>query len=135
VEEEWGDVQVTSPGDFQTIRSEGDLLPADLLRRASPHRQRRERKAHVGELVHLDGSSEAWLEDRAQRACLMSLVDDATGRCGGRFEGQETFWGAVRSVRGWIATCGIAPVHGPVPSAPDVTRTWEAATPAASSRE
>lgn len=77
------------------------------VRRAAPHRQRRERKAHFGELVQLDGSFEAWLEERAPTACLMTLVDDATGRCGGRFEGQETIWGAVRSVRGWIATYGI----------------------------
>jgi transposase len=76
-------------------------------RAASPHRQRRERKAHAGELVQMDGSFEAWLEDRAATACLMTLVDDATGRCDGRFEAQETIWGAVRSLRGWIERYGI----------------------------
>lgn len=77
------------------------------VRTASPHRQRRERKAHFGELVQMDGSFEAWLEDRAATACLMNLVDDATGRCDGRFEEQETMWGAVRSLRGWIDRYGI----------------------------
>lgn len=77
------------------------------VRAASPHRQRRERKAHFGELVQMDGSFDAWLEDRAPTACLMDLVDDATGRCDGRFEDQETMWGAVRSLRGWIERYGI----------------------------
>ncbi len=76
-------------------------------RAASPHRKRRERKAHFGELVQMDGSFEAWLEDRAPTACLMHLVDDATGRCDGRSEPQETIWGAVRSLRRWIEQYGI----------------------------
>jgi transposase len=76
--------------------------------RAAPaHRKRRERKAHFGELVQLDGSFEAWLEDRGPTACLMDMVDDATSRCALRFEPQETIWGAVRSLRGWITAYGI----------------------------
>lgn len=77
------------------------------VRRAAAHRQRRERKAHFGELVQLDGSFEAWLEDRGPTACLMDLVDDATGTGLLRFEPQETIWGAVRSLRAWIAAYGI----------------------------
>jgi transposase len=77
------------------------------VRDAPAHRKRRERKAHFGELVQLDGSFEAWLEDRGPTACLMDLVDDATGTCGLRFEAQETTWGAVRSLRAWIAVYGI----------------------------
>jgi hypothetical protein len=76
-------------------------------RQAPAHRQRRERMAHFGELVQLDGSFEAWLEDRGPTACLMHLVDDATSRCDGRFEDQETIWGAVRSLRRWIAQYGM----------------------------
>jgi transposase len=86
------------------------MLAAGLwtrVRRAPLHRQRRERKAHFGELVQLDGSFESWLEDRGPTACLMHLVDDATGRCGLRFEPQETIWGAVRSLRSWIGAYGI----------------------------
>src|ERR687891_2993862 len=49
-------------------------------RKRSPHRQRRERKAHFGELVQLDGSFHAWYEDRAPRGCLVTLVDDASGQ-------------------------------------------------------
>jgi transposase len=86
------------------------MLEAGLwsrVRRAPAHRQRRERKAHFGELVQLDGSFAAWLEDRGPTACLMDLVDDATGCCALRFEPQETIWGAVRSLRGWITAHGI----------------------------
>ena len=48
-------------------------------RRRRAHRRRRERKAHFGEMVQLDGSFHDWLEGRGPRACLMNLVDDATG--------------------------------------------------------
>jgi len=86
------------------------MLQAGLwsrAREAPAHRKRRARKAHFGELVQLDGSFEAWLEDRGPTACLMNMVDDATGTCGLRFEAQETTWGAVRSLRAWIAAYGI----------------------------
>jgi transposase len=86
------------------------MLQAGLwsrAREAPAHRTRRERKAHFGELVQLDGSFEAWLEERGPTACLMNMVDDATGTCGLRFEAQETIWGAVRSLRAWIAAYGI----------------------------
>ena len=76
-------------------------------RAASPHRKRRERKPHFGELVQLDGSFEEWLEDRGPVGCLMNMVDDATSTAGLRFEPQETIWGAVRSVRAWIRAYGI----------------------------
>ena len=71
------------------------MLAAGLwsrVRDAPKHRQRRERKAHFGELVQLDGSFEASLEDRGPTACLMHMVDDATSRAAGRFEPQETIW-------------------------------------------
>jgi transposase len=86
------------------------MLAAGLwsrVRRAPAHRTRREPKAHFGELVQLDGSFEAWLEDRGPTACLMDLVDDATSRCALRFEPQETLWGVVRSLRAWITAYGI----------------------------
>jgi hypothetical protein len=65
-------------------------------RRRKPHRQRRERKAHFGELVQLDGSSHDWYEDRGPQRCLITMVDDATSQSGGRFSDQETIWAAAR---------------------------------------
>jgi hypothetical protein len=63
------------------------MLVAGLWSRArkhAPHRQRRERKAHFGELVQLDGSFHLWYEDRAPPGCMMTMVDDATSRTWGR---------------------------------------------------
>ena len=86
------------------------MLAAGLWSRArtrSPHRQRRERKAHFGELVQLDGSFHAWYEARAPRGCLMNLVDDATGRTLARLGGEETIWAAADVLRRWIEAYGV----------------------------
>lgn len=86
------------------------MLAARLWSRArtrSPHRRRRERKAHFGELVQLDGSFHLWYETRAPRACLMNLVDDATGRTLARLGDQETIWAAVDVLRRWIEAYGV----------------------------
>ena len=50
------------------------------VRKHAPHRQRRERKAHFGELVQMDGRFHPWFEDRGPQSCLLTLVDDATGK-------------------------------------------------------
>jgi transposase len=76
-------------------------------RKRAPHRARRERKAHFGELVQLDGSFHLWYEDRGPRGCLMNLVDDATGRTLARLGAQETIWAAVDVLRRWIEQYGI----------------------------
>jgi transposase len=94
--------------DHETLRRW--MLMAGLWSRArkrSPHRQRRERKAHFGELVQLDGSFHPWFEARGPQSCLLTLVDDATGRSLGRFGAQETIWAAVGVVRAWISRYGI----------------------------
>jgi transposase len=86
------------------------MLAAGLwsrTRKRSPYRRRRERKAHFGELVQLDGSFHAWFERRGPASCLLTLVDDATGRSLGRFSAQETIWAAVAVVRAWIEAYGI----------------------------
>jgi hypothetical protein len=71
------------------------------------HRQRRERKAHFGELVQIDGSFHAWLEGRGPRACLIEAIDDATSTAHGRFSDQETTWAAAAVLRRWIVLYGI----------------------------
>lgn len=76
-------------------------------RKRKPYRRRRERKAHFGELVQLDGSFHAWLEDRGPESCLMNMVDDATGTTLARFHEQETIWGAVDVFRRWIQKYGV----------------------------
>lgn len=94
--------------DHETLRRW--MLAAGLWSRArkrSPHRRRRERKAHFGELVQLDGSFHPWFEARGPESCLLTLVDDATGRSLGRLGPQETIWAAVGILRAWIDRFGI----------------------------
>jgi helix-turn-helix protein len=76
-------------------------------RKAAAHRSRRARKAHCGELLQLDGSFHAWLEDRGAVGCLMDLVDDATGRSVLHFSAEETTWAAVTVLRRWVTQYGI----------------------------
>jgi hypothetical protein len=69
------------------------LLAAGLWqrkRRRDPHRRRRERRACFGELVQVDGSHHAWLEDRGPRLVLCAMIDDATSRIVARFYSAET---------------------------------------------
>jgi transposase len=76
-------------------------------RRGRTHRRRRERKAHFGELVQLDGSFHEWLEGRGPRGCLMNMVDDATGTTLCRMGKEETIWAAVGVLRAWIERYGV----------------------------
>jgi hypothetical protein len=94
--------------DHETLRRW--MLAAGLWSRArkrSPHRRRRARMAHFGELVQLDGSFHPWFEDRGPQSCLLTFVDDATGLSLGRFGAQETIWAAVNLLRRWIKQYGI----------------------------
>jgi transposase len=69
-------------------------------RRRRAHGRRRERKAHFGELVQLDGSFHDWLEGRGPRGCLMNRVDDATGRMLCRMAEEEDHLGGGGSAEG-----------------------------------
>jgi transposase len=76
-------------------------------RKRKEHRQRRERKERFGEMVQLDGSHHAWFGDEHPHACLMNLVDDATGISMTLMAGQETTCAALRIVSKWVTRYGI----------------------------
>ena len=76
-------------------------------RKQKAHHQRREAKAHFGELVQMDGSFHDWFEGRGPRGCLMNMVDDATGTTLARLGAQETIWAAVGVLEAWIAAYGV----------------------------
>lgn len=76
-------------------------------RKRKPYRQRRERKAHFGELVQLDGSFHPWFEQRGREGCLMNLVDDATGKTLCRLGERETTWAAANLLRLWLERYGV----------------------------
>jgi transposase len=76
-------------------------------RKRKPYRQRRARRPHFGELVQMDGSFEAWLEDRGPRGCLIHMVDDATSTSLARFAEEETTWGVAETLRAWVEKYGV----------------------------
>ena len=76
-------------------------------RKRKPHRSRRQRKAHFGELIQLDGSHHDWLEGRGPKGCLMNFVDDATGRALCRFSDEETTWAAADLLQAWVRQYGV----------------------------
>jgi transposase len=76
-------------------------------RKRKSYRQRRKRREHFGELVQMDGSFDAWLEDRGPRGCWMGMVDDATSMTLGRFDAEETTWAAADVLRNWVERYGI----------------------------
>src|SRR5205823_8280793 len=76
-------------------------------RKRRRHRQRRERKEHFGELVQMDGSFHAWLEERGPEGCLIDMVDDATTKTLARLGEQETIWAVADALRAWIERYGV----------------------------
>ena len=76
-------------------------------RKRKAHRSRRERRAHFGELVQLDGSFHEWYQKRGPRACLMNMVDDATSTVEACLGDEETIWAAARVLRQWIEKYGV----------------------------
>src|SRR5262252_2009073 len=76
-------------------------------RKRARHRSWRERKAHFGELVQMDGSHHDWFEGRADSSCLMNMADDATSTTCSLMDSQETTVGAMKLLWLWIDKYGI----------------------------
>ena len=75
----------------QIMIEEGQHLPK-VKRQKIPHPPR-ERRCRRGELIQIDGSYHAWLEERAPKACLLLFVDDATSAVvAARFVDHESFF-------------------------------------------
>ncbi|MHC4146855.1 MAG: ISNCY family transposase [Planctomycetota bacterium] len=76
-------------------------------RKGARHRKRRERKAHFGELVQMDGSHHKWFGGEQAPSCLMDMVDDATGTTLALMGEQETTELAMRTLWQWCRRYGI----------------------------
>lgn len=76
-------------------------------RKGRKHRQWRERKHHVGEMVQIDGSHHDWFEGRGSKCVFMGYIDDATGAVYGRFFGYEGTMPAMDSFKRYIKRYGI----------------------------
>jgi transposase len=94
--------------DHETLRRW--LLAAGLWKRQRKrpkHREWRERKAHFGELVQMDGSHHKWFEDRGEERCLMDMVDDATANTLALLSEEETIVAAMMVLWAWVERHGI----------------------------
>jgi len=76
-------------------------------RKKRPHRQWRERKSCFGQMLQMDGSHHAWLEDRGPWCVFMGYIDDATGIPFGRFYTYEGTNPAMDSLKRYIKRYGI----------------------------
>jgi transposase len=86
------------------------LTAADIpykKRKVRKHRQWRERKAHLGELIQIDGSHHDWFEGRGPVCVFMGYIDDATGTVSGRFYAYEGTIPAMDSMKRYIKRYGI----------------------------
>jgi transposase len=83
-------------------------------RKGPKHRLRRPRYRQEGQLVQIDGSPHAWLEERGPRLSLMGGIDDATGKVvGAVFAEQENQQGYFQVLRQMVEHygCPLAIYH------------------------
>ncbi len=78
-----------------------------IRRRRQQHRQWRERKACLGQMVQLDGSHHDWFEGRRTKAVLMVMVDDATNLTYARFFEEETTRASFETFDRWVRRNGV----------------------------
>ena len=89
--EELKGIHVSKESIRQIMIEEGMHHPKRKKKKV-PHPPR-ERRYRRGELVQIDGSYHAWLEERAPKACLLLFVDDATSAVlAAEFVEQESFF-------------------------------------------
>ncbi|HWR58244.1 MAG TPA: ISNCY family transposase [Thermodesulfovibrionales bacterium] len=76
-------------------------------RKRIKHRRWRERRAHRGEMVQMDGSQHDWFEGRGEKCVLMGYIDDATGEAFARFYDFEGTMPAMDSFMRYVKQYGI----------------------------
>lgn len=68
----------------------------------------RERRYRRGELVQIDGSYHAWLEDRGPKGCLLLFVDDATSAVlAAEFVDHESFFAYAGLCKSYFRSTGL----------------------------
>lgn len=76
-------------------------------RKGRKHRQWRERKHRVGEMVQMDGSVHDWFEGRGPKCVLMGYIDDANSRVFARFYEYEGTLPAMSSFKEYVQRYGF----------------------------
>lgn len=94
--------------DHDTIRRW--LLKAGLwseARTRKAHRRKRERRAKIGSLIQFDGSHHDWFEGRGPVCCLLTAIDDASGRVFMRFASSENARDVLHTLMAYVQRYGI----------------------------
>lgn len=103
---EYAGIQVSKETVRQIMIEEGVHQPK-TKKRFKPHPMR-EARARRGELVQIDGSYHAWLEDRGPKSCLLLFVDDATHEVlAAQFVPQETYFAYAELCTSYFKTIGL----------------------------
>jgi hypothetical protein len=79
----------------------------EVSRGRHKHRQWRERKPCLGQMVQMDGSHHDWFEGRREKAVLMVMIDDATNRSWARFSEEETTEACYDVFEEWAQRYGM----------------------------
>jgi transposase len=94
----------------ETLRKtmiQAGVWKAKVKKKIEPH-YARPRREHRGELVQIDGSEHAWLEDRGPKASLLVFVDDATSELlEAEFVPEESFFSYGNLVQRYFKTHGM----------------------------
>jgi len=94
----------------ETLRKmmiQAGVWKAKVKKKLEPH-YARPRREHRGELVQIDGSEHAWLEDRGPKASLLVFVDDATSELlEAEFVPEESFFSYGNLVQRYFRTHGM----------------------------
>lgn len=103
--EEYNGITICKETMRQIMIEEGIHHPKTRKKKAHPHRERRE---HRGELVQIDGSYHAWLEERGTKACLLLFVDDATSEVlAAEFVEHESFFAYAKLCKSYFRSTGV----------------------------
>jgi len=103
--EEYKGVEVSKETVRQMMIEAGIHHPKVKKKRAHPQRERRFLR---GELVQIDGSYHAWLEDRGPKGCLILFVDDATSAVlAAEFVEHESFFAYARLCKTYFRSTGL----------------------------
>ena len=81
---------------------------ADRAPARGKHRRRRERRPMVGMMLHMDGSSHAWLGPERERRDLIYVLDDANGEAlYGKLVPEEDTRSCLRALQQVVETKGL----------------------------
>ena len=76
-------------------------------RKRKSYRQYRERRACFGELLQIDGSIHRWFGSEIEHACLLNIVDDATGKTLALLDEGETTLVLLKALKQWVELYGV----------------------------